>query len=174
MAGLACAVLALSTVFPGTAMATATVAESAGRPKIADVQKALETVARTPGVVGVIGEVYYEGKRIGKGSAGSRLLDGKGGKIPSDARYRIGSQTKQMTATIVMQLVREGKLSLDDKLSEVLPQGRGSPSTRRRGPPPSGIRQIHGETVALEPHRSTSTAALFFSRATTRRSGRHG
>ncbi|MEV0351482.1 serine hydrolase domain-containing protein [Nonomuraea sp. NPDC050680] len=122
MAGLACAVLALTTALPGTAMATATVAESAGRPKIADVQKALEAVAATPGVVGVIGEVYYDGKRIGKGSAGARLLDGKGGTIPSDARYRIGSQTKQMTATIVMQLVKEGKLSLDDKLSEVLPQ----------------------------------------------------
>ncbi|NJP98555.1 beta-lactamase family protein [Nonomuraea sp. FMUSA5-5] len=72
--------------------------------------------------MGVIGEVYYDGKRIGKGSAGSRLLDGKGGRIPPDARYRIGSQTKQMTATIVLQLVKEGKLRLDDKLSEVLPQ----------------------------------------------------
>ncbi|WP_067829202.1 serine hydrolase domain-containing protein [Actinomadura kijaniata] len=122
MAGLAGAVLALAIALPDAATAAGTVAENAGRPKIADVQKALEAVAATPGVVGVIGEVYYDGKRIGRGSAGSRLLGGKGGKIPSNARYRIGSQTKQMTATIVLQLVKEGRLRLDDKLSDVLPQ----------------------------------------------------
>ncbi|WP_202638899.1 serine hydrolase domain-containing protein [Bailinhaonella thermotolerans] len=122
LTGLAGAVLALATALPGTATAASAAAESAARPRIADVQKALEAVAATPGVVGAIGEVYYDGKRIGKGSAGSRLLGGKGGRIPSGARYRIGSQTKQMTATIVMQLVREGRLSLDDTLGEMLPQ----------------------------------------------------
>ncbi|MFI6515673.1 serine hydrolase domain-containing protein [Spirillospora sp. NPDC050679] len=113
--------LALTAALPGTTAAAGAATRSADRPKIASVQQALEKVARTPGVVGVIGEVYYDGKRIGKGSAGSRLLNGKGGRIPSDARYRIGSQTKQMTATIVLQLVKEGRLRLDDKLSEVLP-----------------------------------------------------
>jgi D-alanyl-D-alanine carboxypeptidase len=121
-AGLACAALALGTALPSSPTATATPAGSTGRPGIADVDEALEAVTATPGVVGVIGEVYYDGKRIGKGSAGSRLVGGKGGTIPSDSRYRIGSQTKQMTATIVLQLVAEGKLSLDDTLSEVLPQ----------------------------------------------------
>ncbi|MFG1963014.1 serine hydrolase [Nonomuraea sp. NPDC049028] len=51
----------------------------------------------------------------------------KGGAIPSTARYRIGSQTKTMTATAVLQLVKEGKLSLDDELSEVLPKVRKRP-----------------------------------------------
>ncbi|WP_336215980.1 serine hydrolase domain-containing protein [Nonomuraea sp. LPB2021202275-12-8] len=77
---------------------------------------------KTGHVVGAIGEVYVDGKRVGRGSAGSRLLDGKGGAIPSTARYRIGSQTKTMTAAVALQLVKEGKLRLDDKLSEVLPQ----------------------------------------------------
>ncbi|MEU4396476.1 serine hydrolase domain-containing protein [Kribbella sp. NPDC023855] len=122
VAGLAGAVLVLSATVPNGALGAGAVADGAARPQIADVDAALEAVAAVPGVVGVIGEVYYDGKRIGKGSAGSRLLDGKGGAIPSDARYRIGSQTKQMTATIVLQLVAEGKLSLDDKLSQVLPQ----------------------------------------------------
>ncbi|WP_433178974.1 serine hydrolase domain-containing protein [Actinoallomurus sp. CA-150999] len=85
-------------------------------------QKAMEALAKTGDVVGAIGEVYVDGKRVGKGSAGSRLLDGKGGAIPSTARYRIGSQTKSMTATVALQLVKEGKLSLDDKLSKVLPE----------------------------------------------------
>ncbi|MED7932012.1 serine hydrolase domain-containing protein [Nonomuraea sp. LP-02] len=82
----------------------------------------MEDLVKTGHVVGAIGEVYVDGKRVGKGSAGSRLLDGKGGAIPASARYWIGSQTKAMTATAVLQLVREGKLSVDDKLSEVLPE----------------------------------------------------
>lgn len=43
-------------------------------------------------------------------------------KIPNtpDTRFRIGSITKQFTATVVLQLVEEGKLSLDATLSSVL------------------------------------------------------
>ncbi|MGW6503871.1 serine hydrolase domain-containing protein [Nonomuraea angiospora] len=113
---MACAALALSVAAPATASI------SADPIKVGDVQKAMENLVKTGSVVGAIGEVYVDGKRVGKGSAGSRLLDGKGGAIPSTARYRIGSQTKGMTATVVLQLVKEGKLSLDDKLSAVLPE----------------------------------------------------
>ncbi|RFU39752.1 class A beta-lactamase-related serine hydrolase [Actinomadura logoneensis] len=90
--------------------------------KVGDVQKAMEDLVKTGHVVGAIGAVYVDGRLVGKGSAGSRLLDGKGGAIPSTTRYRIGSQTKTMTATVVLQLVNEGRLSLDDKLSKVLPE----------------------------------------------------
>ncbi|MEV6159964.1 serine hydrolase domain-containing protein [Nonomuraea sp. NPDC052129] len=112
-AGLACVMLALSIAAPATA---------ADRPQTGNVQEALNALAKTTGVVGAIGEVYVDGKRISQGSAGSRLLNGKGGKIPAGSRYRVGSQTKQMTATVLLQLVKEGKLGLDDKLSAVLPQ----------------------------------------------------
>ncbi|MEV0400467.1 serine hydrolase domain-containing protein [Actinoallomurus sp. NPDC050550] len=110
------AALALSVAAPATA------STSPSPVKAGDVQKAMEALVKTGDVVGAIGEVYLDGKRVGKGSAGSRLLDGKGGAIPSTARYRIGSQTKRMTATVALQLVKEGKLSLDDKLSKVLPE----------------------------------------------------
>ncbi|MFI6789877.1 serine hydrolase domain-containing protein [Nonomuraea sp. NPDC050383] len=116
MATVVCAALALSVAAPATASV------SAGPVKVGDVQKAMEGLVKTGHVVGAIGEVYVDGKRVGKGSAGSRLLNGKGGAIPSNARYRIGSQTKTMTATVVLQLVKEGKLSLDDKLGAVLPE----------------------------------------------------
>lgn len=112
--GLACAALALSLPASTTA--------AADQVKLGDVRKAIESVAKTAGVVGAIGEVYVDGKRVGQGTAGSRLLDGKGGRIPPDSRYRIASQTKLMEATIVLQLVGEGKLGLDDKLSDVLPE----------------------------------------------------
>ncbi|WP_433412899.1 serine hydrolase domain-containing protein [Microtetraspora malaysiensis] len=116
VASLACAALVLSAVAPAAASI------SAAPVKVGDVQKAMEYLVKTGHVVGAIGEVYVDGKRVGKGSSGSRLLDGKGGAIPSNARYRIGSQTKSMTAAVVLQLVKEGKLSLNDKLSTVLPE----------------------------------------------------
>ncbi len=41
-----------------------------------------------------------------------------------DTKFRIGSVTKQFTATLVLQLVEEGKIKLDAKLSDYLPDYR--------------------------------------------------
>ncbi|TDE58213.1 class A beta-lactamase-related serine hydrolase [Nonomuraea mesophila] len=112
IAGLACAMMTLGSVQPPIAEAG---------PRYGDVQKALTTLAKNSGIVGAIGELYIDGRKADGGTAGSRLLHGKGGKIPENARYRIGSQGKYMTAIVALQLVEEGKLGLDDKLSDVLP-----------------------------------------------------
>src|SRR5690349_17117631 len=47
-------------------------------------------------------------------------------KIPnmSDTKFRLASVTKQFTATLIMQLVEQGKISLDGKLSDYLPYYR--------------------------------------------------
>jgi D-alanyl-D-alanine carboxypeptidase len=113
LTALASAMLAWSLQAPATA---------ADEVELGDLQQAMTDVAKSPGVVGAIGEVYVDGKRVGRGTAGSRLLDGRGGRIPPDSRYRIASQTKLMEAAIVLQLVGEGKLSLDGKLGDVLPE----------------------------------------------------
>ncbi|MEO3796938.1 serine hydrolase domain-containing protein [Nonomuraea sp. B10E15] len=123
-AGLACTILALSISAPAPATATA-------RPEIGDVRQAMRALAKTPGVVGAIGEAYYGGRRIGGGTAGSRLIDGAGGKIPTGARYRAWSLTKQLTATVLLQLVEEGRLGVDDRLSEVLPVVAGQDLVER-------------------------------------------
>ena len=46
-----------------------------------------------------------------------------GATIPmsTDYYYRIGSNTKTMTSTVILQLVEEGKLSLDDPISKYRP-----------------------------------------------------
>lgn len=91
-----------------------------------------EAAARTPtelqrevdalrgtGVVGVGAEVLSaQGDvtaRAGTARAGTR--EG----MPVDGRFRIGSATKTFTATVVLQLVGEGKLSLDDTVDTWLP-----------------------------------------------------
>ncbi|MFD0661460.1 serine hydrolase domain-containing protein [Thermocatellispora tengchongensis] len=122
----ACATVFLSAVGPAAtaaAPAGANLAKAAApaTPRIGDVQKAVDELAEQSGVVGVIAEAYYDGKRIDRATAGSRLLGGKGGTIPTGSGYRAWSQTKTMTATAVLQLVEEGKLGLDDKLSDLLP-----------------------------------------------------
>lgn len=54
------------------------------------------------------------------GSSGVRDLR-TGGRVPDDARFRIGSVTKVFTATVVLQLVGEGKLDLDGTVQHYLP-----------------------------------------------------
>ncbi len=44
--------------------------------------------------------------------------------VKSDTKFRIGSVTKQFTAAIIMQLVDEGKVKLDGKLTDYLPDYR--------------------------------------------------
>ena len=45
-------------------------------------------------------------------------------QIPNspDTKFRLGSITKQFTAVVVLQLVNEGKIALDDKLSNYIPE----------------------------------------------------
>ena len=50
-----------------------------------------------------------------------------GAPMTPDLHLRIGSITKTMTATLVLQLVDEGALALDDTLALVLPAGAGIP-----------------------------------------------
>lgn len=53
-------------------------------------------------------------------------------KIPNtpDTRFRLGSITKQFTATLVLQLVEEGRLSLDTPLARALPYYRQDTGAR--------------------------------------------
>jgi D-alanyl-D-alanine carboxypeptidase len=48
---------------------------------------------------------------------GTKTIDGDE-PISLDDYFRIGSNTKTMTATVILQLVQEGKVSLDDPLSK--------------------------------------------------------
>ncbi|MEO3874809.1 serine hydrolase domain-containing protein [Nonomuraea sp. B12E4] len=116
LAGLACVMLTMGVTGPATA------APGADRPRFGDVQEALTELAASSEVVGAIGALYVDGRRVDKGTAGSRLLNGEGGKIPADAGYRVGSQTKQMVAIVLLQLIGENKLGIDDKLSDLLPE----------------------------------------------------
>src|SRR5882762_5295442 len=47
-----------------------------------------------------------------------------------DTKFRLGSITKQFTATLILQLVEQGKIKLDAKVSDYLPDYRKDTGAR--------------------------------------------
>jgi D-alanyl-D-alanine carboxypeptidase len=84
----------------------------------AALQRQLDGVveAGTPGVVGLV----RTGERTWQGASGLGDLRTNRPARAGD-RFRVGSVTKSFVATLVLQLVGEGRLGLDDKLERWLP-----------------------------------------------------
>jgi len=86
--------------------------------------------ATGPGAAVVVTE---HGKVVYSGASG--MADIAGGKpITADTVFRLGSLTKQFSAAVVLQLVAEGKLSLDDPVTKFVPgyPGSGGKATVRQ------------------------------------------
>ncbi|MFB7666453.1 serine hydrolase domain-containing protein [Kitasatospora sp. NPDC056138] len=84
-----------------------------------ELQKAIEEIVGS-GFAGVQLRVNDErGEWVG--SAGVRRL-GESARPPADGRFRIGSTTKTFTATVVLQLVAEGRIGLDSPVDDHLPR----------------------------------------------------
>lgn len=75
---------------------------------------AAQSAGRLPSVVA---GVVRDGEPVWFGSYGTPAVPGEDAL---DVQYRIGSITKTMTAVLVLQLVRDGRLGLDDPVSTVL------------------------------------------------------
>jgi D-alanyl-D-alanine carboxypeptidase len=83
------------------------------------------------GTTGVLAEVT-DGRRQQRARAGVSTVD-TGAPVPYDGEFRIGSTTKTFVATVVLQLVGEGRLSLDDTVDRWLPgvvSGHGNDGSR--------------------------------------------
>ncbi|MEU1819336.1 serine hydrolase domain-containing protein [Streptomyces roseifaciens] len=84
-----------------------------------ELQKAIEEIVDS-GIAGVQLRVHDErGQWVG--SAGVAKL-GEAAKPPADGHVRIGSNTKTFTATLVLQLVAEGRIGLDTPAADYLPE----------------------------------------------------
>ena len=70
-----------------------------------------------PGVVGLVAhEPFVETMALGK------MAFGAGSDMRRDTIFRIGSQTKAVTAAAVMMLIEEGKFTLDEGVDRLLPE----------------------------------------------------
>ncbi|CRK56617.1 D-alanyl-D-alanine carboxypeptidase [Alloactinosynnema sp. L-07] len=97
--------------------AAATMSGSAGgRP----MQVRLNALVRDEGFPASLAAVRSADGRIRNFTAGVASLT-EGGKVPTDGHVRIGSNTKTFVATVVLQLVGEGKVGLDDPIEKYLP-----------------------------------------------------
>jgi len=95
---------------------TSTDQDNVTRPEL---QRAVEEIVDS-GFLGVQLRVHDErGEWVGR--AGVAEL-GRTEAPPADGHHRIGSNTKTFTATLVLQLVAEGKLGLDDPAADHLPE----------------------------------------------------
>lgn len=109
-AGLLIAASLVTTALPASA------SPAPGHP---EVQRVLDRAVATKIAPGIVTEIR-DGRRTWFGSAG--VSDTKTGrKRHQNERFRVGSVSKAFTATVVLKLVAEGKLSLDDTLDRWLP-----------------------------------------------------
>ena len=115
--------LAAAALVPGAARSVAaqagTPAPADGTPFPPEQQRALEAVVAKrlaeQAIPGAVVGAWVPGRGTWVHAAGVGDL-GTGTPIAADDRFRIASVTKTFTATVVLQLVDEGRLSLDDRL----------------------------------------------------------
>jgi len=115
------AALLLAAALCGTAAAstTAQAAQSTGKLSQRQLTAEVERMLGEQGFVGISVEVRDGSKRI-RARAGEAQL-GTGKPVPVGAEFRADSVTKTFVATVVLQLVGEGRLSLDDTVERWLP-----------------------------------------------------
>ncbi|MER6114570.1 serine hydrolase domain-containing protein [Streptomyces sp. NPDC001743] len=127
---------------------------AAANPRRPDpLQQQVDAIHAT-GAVGVAAEVTSPGThavaRAGTAEWGTRR------PMPPGGRFRIGSATKTFTATVVLQLVGEGRMSLEDTVERWLPgvvggsgPDGGSVTVRQLLQHTSGIPEVLPEIAAL-------------------------
>ncbi|MGW5444811.1 serine hydrolase domain-containing protein [Streptomyces asiaticus] len=112
--------------------ASATSAASAGRRLTeAELRRAVARTLEDAGFIGITVEVRDGHRRI-HARAGEAERD-TGRPMPYGAHYRAASVTKSFVATVVLQLVAEGRLSLSDPVDKWLPgvvSGNGNDGRR--------------------------------------------
>jgi D-alanyl-D-alanine carboxypeptidase len=86
----------------------------------ASVDSAVEKVLARTGVPSASIAIVKDGKVAYAHAYGWAQLEGKVAATPG-MRYKIGSNSKQLTATVILLLADEGKISLDDRVARFFP-----------------------------------------------------
>lgn len=100
-------------------LTAAVVAAPAGAATADPVRQALAVLTTGDGVPGAEAVVREDGRiRTVRSGVGDLAT---GAPIPAGARFRAGSETKSFVATVVLQLVAEGRVRLDAPIAKYLP-----------------------------------------------------
>ncbi|MGW0064485.1 serine hydrolase domain-containing protein [Streptosporangium sandarakinum] len=83
-------------------------------------QRSLDAIVKAGGTPGILATVSSPAcRQVSLGSGVADTLTGR--RMRGDERIRVGSITKSFTATVVLQLVAEGEISLETPLTRYLP-----------------------------------------------------
>lgn len=132
-------------VLVGPSSATAAVPTPATDRTDRTIQAALDGLVREDGLPGVLASVRDRDGRVRNYTAGVGNLR-TGAPVPVDGQVRIASNTKMFTATVVLQLVGEGRIVLDAPVERYLPgviRGNGNDGRRIT------VRQLLQQTSGL-------------------------
>ena len=88
--------------------------------RLTRIDSALQRAVDSGEIAGAVALVLEDGQTVYERSVGWADREAKR-RMTSDAIFRIASQTKALTTVAVMQLVEEGKISLDDPVSRYIP-----------------------------------------------------
>ena len=91
------------------------------QPRIAAIDDALRTAVERGDVPGVVALVTDRNGVVYRGAFGVTDVDSKR-PMAVDSMFRIASMTKAVTSVALMQLVEQGKLSLEDPVEKYLPE----------------------------------------------------
>ncbi|HJU69434.1 MAG TPA: serine hydrolase domain-containing protein [Gemmatimonadaceae bacterium] len=94
--------------------------DPAGPPQAPGFQGVVDSLARAWNLPGLVVGIRRSGEEPSVFASGRAELT-SGRRMTSLDRFRIGSLTKPMVATVILQLADEGRLSLDDSLARFLP-----------------------------------------------------
>ncbi len=123
------------------------VAFAAGPPPEAQARAYLEELWRSTGTPGISVAVLAQGRLAFSAGVGFADLENM---VPATGStvYNIGSVSKAQTAVAIMQLVEQGKVSLDDPIQKYVPSfpDKGSPIT---------VRHILTHTSGIRHYRAT-------------------
>jgi len=100
--------------------------------KYADLETNLKRSIRKHGVPGASIAILKGRRIVASAAAGVTNVDTKV-PVTTDTVFQIGSITKVFTATLIMQLVDDGLLSLDTPIVEYLPEFQIADAVTRRG-----------------------------------------
>ncbi|SUE13238.1 beta-lactamase [Rhodococcus gordoniae] len=93
--------------------------EEAGPEYVAEVESTVDRLMRDNAIPGAVIQISSPDRGDWTGTFGTSILD-TDEPISADDHFRIGSNTKTMTVTAILQLVQEGRVSLEDPISKYI------------------------------------------------------
>ncbi|QQM54412.1 serine hydrolase domain-containing protein [Rhodococcus pyridinivorans] len=93
--------------------------EEAGPEYVAEVESTVDRLMRNNAIPGAVIQISSPDRGDWTGTFGTSTLD-TDDPISADDHFRIGSNTKTTTVTAILQLVQEGRVSLEDPISKYI------------------------------------------------------